>query len=257
MQIYSGSKRGAFSSGQVTVIADKKATKSKILAAIADIFGNAKAEDTLFVYLAGHGHVDGDSYFFVPYDADPNQLEKTGVPLSTIKASFEATMSKQVCLWLDFCHSGGILARNIGGEDDWTVMKRALDVVRGHGKIIYAACRPRSVGIRKPHCWSRAINHALLQGLKGKAALDGEVTVSSLYDFIDRKVGNHRQRPEFFGHLQGRMVLIHSPTRGISSTNKKPKRSRQNPSITWVLLDKYFLPAQFVRHNADNTSPYR
>jgi hypothetical protein len=45
--------------------------------------------------------------------------------------------------------------------------------------------------------------------LKGGASKDGEVTVSSLYDYIDRQMGTDRQRPTMFGQMTGRVVLMH------------------------------------------------
>jgi hypothetical protein len=50
---------------------------------------------------------------------------------------------------------------------------------------------------------------ALLRGLRGGAAKDGEVTANSLYDFIDRQMGSDRQRPMMFGQMTGRVVLMH------------------------------------------------
>ena len=50
---------------------------------------------------------------------------------------------------------------------------------------------------------------ALLRGLKGEAANKGEVTVNSLYDYIDRQMGSERQRPMMFGQMTGRVVLMH------------------------------------------------
>jgi hypothetical protein len=35
-----------------------------------------------------------------------------------IKASFDASLSQRAFLWLDFCHSGGILSRDLGGAPD-------------------------------------------------------------------------------------------------------------------------------------------
>lgn len=251
------SKRGTFSKDSVVVLTDQQATKKTILDSLNDIFQSAASDEMLFVYLAGHGDVEGNDYFFVAHDTSIGQISQTGVPLATIKQLFESTKSKQVCLWLDFCHSGGILARRTTGNDDIAVIKRTLHVVQGQGKVIYAACSPTQSAFESQTVGHGLFTHALLEGIKGKAALNGEVTVSSLYDFIDRQVGSHRQRPEFFGHLQGRMVLMHDPQSSLQSTPVKSKK-RQDESIkqtsaTWILLGKYFFAAKSVRHNSDNT----
>ena len=41
------------------------------------------------------------------------------------------------------------------------------------------------------------------RGLKGGAAKRGEVTVNSLFDYIDRRMGSDRQRPMMFGQMTG------------------------------------------------------
>ena len=50
---------------------------------------------------------------------------------------------------------------------------------------------------------------ALLRGLKGEAKHDGEVTINSLFDYIDKQMGSDRQRPMMFGQMTGRVVLMH------------------------------------------------
>jgi hypothetical protein len=49
----------------------------------------------------------------------------------------------------------------------------------------------------------------LLTGLRGAAANKGEVTINSLYDYIDKSMGSSRQRPMMFGTMTGRVVLMH------------------------------------------------
>ncbi len=45
--------------------------------------------------------------------------------------------------------------------------------------------------------------------MKGKAAINSEVTIKSLYDYIDKRMGSDRQRPMMFGQMTGRIVLMH------------------------------------------------
>ena len=193
------SRRGTFSSDNVVVLTDQDATKTEIASVLKKTFESATADETLFVYLAGHGDVDGNEYFFLPCDTDAARVSETAIPLSTIKALFDATRSNQVCLWLDFCHSGGILARNSKGDDDWTIITRELQIVHGQGKVIYAACGASQSAYESSTVGHGLFTHALLEGLKGNAALNGEVTIPSLFDYIDRQVGNRRQRPESLG----------------------------------------------------------
>ena len=102
----------------------------------------------MFAYLAGHGAVVGRDYYFIAHDTTVQDIVINGVPLKTIKAAFDSSPSQRAFLWLDFCHSGGIIPRDLGGKpDDRDVMSRALEVVQGQGKLIIAACSPSQAGV--------------------------------------------------------------------------------------------------------------
>jgi len=254
-----GGNHGVFSKRAIKVLTEKQANRQSILDNLKAVFDGASSDDTIFVYVAGHGDVENGDYFFIAYDTAIDRITETAIPLKKLKSLFDRTKSRQVCIWLDFCHSGGILAqRRVGTTDDWSVIKRTLHVVQGQGKVIYAACNPSQSAYEDSTIGHGLFTHALLRGLRGQAVANGEVTVSSLYDFIDREVGSHRQRPEFFGHLQGRIVLMHYGSRAKPHPAQKPKQRKEStPTTTWVLLDRFFVPADLVRTNSDRTITIR
>ena len=90
--------------------------------------------------------------------------------------------------------------------DDEVVISRELKVVQGQGKLIIAACTPEQNAYERGH---GLFTEALLKGLKGEAANQSEVTINSLFDYIDKKMGSNRQRPMMFGQITGRVVLMH------------------------------------------------
>lgn len=252
------SKHGVFPAKGVTVLADKQATRDKVLAAIRSAFGGAAVE-TVFVYLAGHGVEIGGSYYYVAHDTDS---EATAVPLTEIKALFDRTKSRRAFLWLDFCHSGGILARG-GRPGDIAAVRRAIGVVSGHGKVIVAACTSAQSSYESPTIGHGFFTHALLRGLRGEAkSAQGEVTAHSLYEFIDHQVANPRQQPVFFGETTGRIVLAHYPERAApakKTTVAKPAKAAKakgkgvpKKAGTWVMLGDNFFLADTVRHGSDN-----
>lgn len=248
------SKHGTFPAKGVTVMADKQATRDKVLAALRSAFGGTAVE-TVFVYLAGHGVEVGGRYYYVAYDTTS---EATAVPLTDIKALFDQTKSRRAFLWLDFCYSGGIMAR--GGSNDIDAIKREIGVVSGHGKVIVAACTSAQMSYESPAIGHGFFTHALLRGLRGEAKnAQGEVTAHSLYEFIDHQVGSARQQPVFFGETTGRIVLAHYPERAASakkSTVAKPAKAKPKAvpkkAGTWVMLGDHFFLADSVRHGSDN-----
>jgi uncharacterized caspase-like protein len=204
------SDQGQFPAQNVRCLANGEATQKVILEAIETTFQSATAEDAVFAYLAGHGAVVGDEYYFVAHDTTVQGIPGIGVPLKKIKAAFDSSPSQRAFLWLDFCHSGGIIPRDLGGEqDDRDVISRALEVVQGQGKLIIAACTPGQSAWEDAAVGHGLFTDALLRGLRGDAANKGEVTVNSLYDYIDRQMGSDRQRPMMFGQMTGRVVLMH------------------------------------------------
>ena len=111
--------------------------------AIEATFSGVQADDAVFAYLAGHGEVVAGEYYFIAHDTTAQGIATNGVPLKRIKAAFDSSPSQRAFLWLDFCHSGGIIPRDFGTEpDDREVISRALEVVQGQGKLIIAACTP-------------------------------------------------------------------------------------------------------------------
>jgi uncharacterized caspase-like protein len=201
------SEKGMFPAQNVTSLVDRAATRQAILAALEAAFQQVQPDDSVFVYMAGHGALEKDEYFFVAQNTAPDQLATTGVPLQRIKAVFDSSPSQRAFLWLDFCHSGGILARDLApSSEESAVIDRTLKLVQGQGKLIMAACTPEQKAYELKH---GLFTGALLRGLKGEAANDKEVTVNSLFDFIDRTMGNDRQRPMMFGQMTGRVVLMH------------------------------------------------
>jgi len=244
----------------VLVLADDEATAPAIHKALKDVLRAAKTDQTVFVYFAGHGTVDPSdkSFYFVSYDTALSDLAATAVPLTAIRDCFDKSASQRAFLWLDFCHSGGILARRLGTPplDEQQVLQRTLEVLQGKGKFIVAACTPEQEAYESGTVGHGLFTHALLRGLQGDAKVDGEVTANSLYDYIDRTMGSARQRPMMFGHMTGRVVLIHYADRSGGPT---PKPAAANAALTvtssdrWVFLDKTFFTAERVRENKDAT----
>jgi len=250
------SENGTFEQGDVTVLANKQATRDKILAALRSALRSETA-DTVFLYLAGHGYVSAGRYYYVAYDTTNDE---TAVALTDIKFLFDRTKSRRAFLWLDFCHSGGILAR--GGSSDIEAIRREIGVVSGQGKVIVAACTSVQSSYESSAIGHGFFTDALLRGLRGEAkSAQGEVTAHSLYEFIDHQVANSRQQPVFFGETTGRIVLMHYDNRSLKNSSTAVKKASASPSQrpaqkvkgTWVMLGDSFLAAERIRNHSDGT----
>lgn len=252
------SEHGSFLDEEVTVLTDADVTRENTSAALARIFADAEENDTVFVYFAGHGSVPNDRFYFLPYDAG-HDLASTGIALTEMKGGFDNCASHRAFLWLDFCHSGGIIPRSslASVEDERQLIARTLQVVQGQGKLIFAACTPEQVAYEDKTIGHGVFTHALLRGLRGDAMANGEVTANSLYDFIDRKIGSNIQRPMMFGQMTGRLVLM-DYSRGTEvpaspSTPGAGVDSVVDSSGCWAFLNGTFFETENVKEEGDGT----
>jgi hypothetical protein len=264
-----GSAQGQFQGGSLTTLTDSQATSATILAGLNVALGGAQSDETVFIYMAGHGLCRNGKYYFLAHDTDPRRLDETGVPLTSLKALFESCASRQVFIWLDFCHSGGAIERSVGGsplETGREVIDRELRVVRGHGKVIVAACTGDQTAKESQLLGHGFFTHALVEGLRGQAAgADGRVTATGLYEYIVRRVEAESpdQCPVLYGQMQGLIVLMHHEPRQLAGSpanvtggGKAPAQAAAtvcDSSGDWCLLHTTFLQADQVNHNADGT----
>jgi Caspase domain len=224
------SEASAFGGNEVSVLTEETASCREIIDTLQRVLSGAEPSQSTFVYLAGHGTIASDNeYYYVPFDADPKSISETCVPLKRIKELFEFSPSERLFLWLDFCHSGGILARGFGGErqpDAESTIERTLNVLQGMGKVIMCACSADQRAYEdKSH---GRFTRYLIDGLKGDASnSQGEVTANSLHDYVDFKMGSLQQRPLFFGSLTGRIVLMRSR---ITLLDNEPQPANENVS---------------------------
>lgn len=225
-----------FEAPLVQTIVESAATQNQILAGVTDLFAKSKKEDTVFLYFAGHGTPFAGDYFYLTADTASGNIPGTALALTKLRKLFEECESERAVMWLDFCHSGGILAR--GGEncgdDDATAIERAFKQVQGLGKAILTACTNEQKAYELAS--HGRFTSVLLRGLKGEAADNaGEVTVNGLHDFIDRNIGTVRQRPMFLGKMTGRIVLMkpRSPvaTPPLATTTPATAAQDKTPSI--------------------------
>src|SRR5438270_634988 len=85
-----GSSNGSFQRDHIRVLTDQSADRLAVIRELENIFGGASSEDTIFVYIAGHGDLDANcDYYFFSYDTKHADLSSTAVPLATIKSMFD------------------------------------------------------------------------------------------------------------------------------------------------------------------------
>jgi hypothetical protein len=97
-------------------LVDQQATRAEILKALQEAAQKTRAQDTLVVFVAGHGVMVGQRYYFLPYEVSPGSqrledaFREQALPADTVSEYLGGAKALKRILVLDTCASGGALA---------------------------------------------------------------------------------------------------------------------------------------------------
>ena len=136
------SDNGQFPAENVTSLIDAEATSTEVLKAIETTFSGVQPDDAVLPTWLVTGGPETISTTFVAHNTNVTDIPSTGVLSRRSNRPSTHRPVRRAFLWLDFCHSGGIIPRELeAGSDDRGFIGRALKVVQGQGKLIIAPAR--------------------------------------------------------------------------------------------------------------------
>lgn len=156
--------------------------KGELLGLIKKLFEGTT--DTALFYFSGHGYINELGGYIVTPDFTENDW---GVSMNDILKIANSSKIRNKIIILDCCYSGAIGKPSIESGYECTIsegvsiLTSSLDSetskeINGHG----------------------VFTNLLLEGLKGGAAnINGKITPSSIYAYIDQALGDWEQRPIF------------------------------------------------------------
>lgn len=203
----------AFPPDHVTTLLDGEATREKILAALGDNLADAKKvshDDRVFVFFAGHGVTrklpSGKSQgYIVPVDAAAQSFQSQAISMTNLQDASDAIPAKHVFFVMDACYSGLALTR--GGSAGGGADRRQylMEITRRQSReVLTAGGGDEQVADNGPGGHS-IFTWTLLQGLGGKADLDGDgaITATELAAYVAPGVSSLSRQTPVFGHLVG------------------------------------------------------
>ncbi len=190
---------------------NRDATRQHILQVLGDEFTDAKKvrrDDRVFFFFAGHGATrtmdDGRQLgFIIPVDADKTSYYSTAISMTTLREAADLIAAKHVYFVMDSCYSGLALTRGSGTfERDHTYLEEVTR--RTARQILTAGGSDQQVADDGPNGHS-VFTWALLEGLQGKADLDGNgvITASELGAYISPIVSEFAKQTPTVGNLVG------------------------------------------------------
>lgn len=208
----------------VWLLLDEEATLDRLRTTLGTLLRrNAGKDDTVIIFLAGHGATeqdasspDGDGLekYILPHNADPKDLYASSMPMSEIGRIFQRISSERLVLISDTCYSGASGGRTILSPGRRANVSGAFleRLAQGKGRVILTASDANEVSVEKDELAHGVFTYYLLEGLRGKADMDknGVITVDEVYRYVSMMVPlatKQNQHPVRKGETTGAIVL--------------------------------------------------
>lgn len=160
-----------------------QATKGELNAQISELFKDPN--DVALLYFSGHGHVDGNKNSYL-VTTDFNEFDY-GVRLDDILHIVNVSPARNKIIILDSCFSGKMGTSNIFGNTQSLISE---------GTTILTSSRDYETSVAYDD--HSLFTMLLVEALKGGAAdILGNISLGSIYAYIDRALGAWQQRPLF------------------------------------------------------------
>lgn len=149
-------------------------------------------ESRVFIYYVGHGAPSQETGegFFVPTDADPDYISKSGYPLSVFYKNLRSLPSKETVVILDACFSGrtqeGLLLKKVS-----PAMLHVKEVAAGLKRgAVLASSQGEQMSTWYPEKQHSLFTYYFLKGLQGEADSnrDKSITVGEMGDYLSKEV---------------------------------------------------------------------
>jgi len=208
-----------FQEDNIILIIDEEATKDNILKGFSDILTQAKENDRVVVFYAGHGETyklpsGGDMGYLIPVDGNLDNLYLSSIPMKSVYDIADMSFAKHILYLVDACY-GGLTLNTRGLKKDATP-EYIKKMTKERGRQVITAGGKDEQVIEKPEWGHSAFTRNLIKGLGDGLAdenMDGIITADELGGFIKNRVvvdvdGAHTPRKGRIGSDMGEFVFI-------------------------------------------------
>ena len=179
-------------STNTVVLLSEKATKAAIESKVRRLTKKLKADDTCFVFFAGHGFSKNGKNYITCHDTQLDDLQNTSIPLQEVFSNFKATGCKHVVLFLDSCESGMDLPPNVRAMYSGLSKSDLEDFLEGSSFCIcFASCQTGESSYSASLLGHGVWTYHLVEALDGRAPdahSNGLVTALSLQNHLAMQV---------------------------------------------------------------------
>ncbi len=208
-------------------------------------------KDGVFVFFSGHGEKWGVENYIVPYDAEADALQLSGLSGAVVERSLNRLRVRQQVLMLDTCFSRAIASEYVAMMENARPRSNFLPNThlkrfQGRGRVVFTSSDGRQESLEPKDLGNGLYTHYFLKALRGEADKDGDkcITAREVHDYVSDKVPAHAQRlgreqtPAWNPNSTKEILLVRMPGCGqrIASTGTSGT-SGATPSIEgWGVL---------------------
>jgi WD40 repeat protein len=176
-----------FKNVHVYSLISEQATGRNIKGLFAEVGKKAQPQDTLLIYLAGHGDTVGEQWYFIPHDVVSPEIEqdlkKGGISNTAISEAIKQCKAQKVFVMIDACKSGKLILAMRSTE----ARKALVQLARSTGTYIVSASTDQQYAAEIKALGHGVFTYTLLEGLKGTGA-EKKVTVEGLIHYVKEKL---------------------------------------------------------------------
>jgi uncharacterized caspase-like protein len=156
------------------------------------MFNEALPQDTVVLFLAGHGVYEGSNYLFLPEDAEKQNghwLPSSTVNWSTLQSALQSSHGRRI-MFVDTCHAGGAYNARL--------VKDAADA----DIVVFSATDEVTLAQESEELKHGVFSYALAEGLNGEADIfkNGKISIFALATYVSNEVEritNYNQEPKY------------------------------------------------------------
>jgi uncharacterized caspase-like protein len=236
---------GRFQPADIRLLLNENATITGVRAALSDVAKQAKANDLVFIFIAGHGAPDpmaSQNLYFLLYDTKVVDMPNTAFPMSDLKQYLDTQVfAHRVLVMIDTCHSAGVNQKtqsivtgrqleHEGDENNISNFYLSSQLFKQTGRAILTSSEVNEVSQESTKWGNHGVfTWALLEGMKGAADLNGDnlITAGEIFQYTRtnvRKATNSEQNPIA---LPGSALNLTLAYAGNQTAAAKPKGVRR------------------------------
>lgn len=172
-QLFESRGKNLFQVVKTRVLTDQEATQANIAKAVKAIAAEAKPEDVLIVFLAGHGTALGQRFFFIPHEFQhkagatvEDDVRQQGLAGDVLANWLEEVRATKRVIIFDTCNSGAAVSPNRGGRDPFAFQGAIETLRRTNGAHTIAAAASGQEAKEVEELGHGVLTYTLLAGLK-------------------------------------------------------------------------------------------